>query len=109
MESKAKLRPDSNLRLMHGVKQVLHDHHYSYRTEHTYCDLNLRYVKSHRGKTHPNNTGKKEAAVDRAGRGPQNEHGARDLLPEDISGEITQHRKKLDGSRPLISFSVYAP
>ena len=60
MESKPKFRPDSNLRLMDQVKQVLRYHHYSYRTERTYCDWILRYVKFHGGKTHPTNMGKKE-------------------------------------------------
>ena len=60
MESKPKFRPDANLRLMDQVKQVLRYHHYPYRTEKTYCDWILRYVKFHGGKTHPNHMGKKE-------------------------------------------------
>ena len=60
MEGKAKFKPDSDLRLMDQVQQVLRYHHYSYRTEKTYCDWILRYVKFHGGKTHPNNMGKKE-------------------------------------------------
>lgn len=60
MESKAKFKPDSGLKLMDQVKQVLRYHHYAYRTEQTYCDWILRYVKFHGGKTHPKNMGKKE-------------------------------------------------
>jgi integron integrase len=45
---------------MDQVKQVLRYHHYSYRTEQTYCDWILRYVKFHGGKTHPRDMGKKE-------------------------------------------------
>ena len=60
MESKPKFKPDSRLKLMDQVRQVLRYHHYSYRTEKTYCDWILRYVKYHGGKTHPNSMGKKE-------------------------------------------------
>jgi hypothetical protein len=60
MESIAKFRPDSKLRLMDQVKQVLRYHHYSYRTEQTYCDWILRCVKFHGGKMHPKDMGKKE-------------------------------------------------
>jgi hypothetical protein len=38
---------------MDQVKEVLRYHHYAYRTEQTYCDWILRYVKYHGGKTHP--------------------------------------------------------
>jgi len=60
MESKPKFRPDSNLRVMDQVKQVLRYYHYAYRTEQTYCDWILRYMKFHGGKTHPKDMGKKE-------------------------------------------------
>ena len=60
MESKPKFKPDRSLRLMDQVKQVLQYHHYAYRTEQTYCDWILRYVKFHGGKTHPKDMGKKE-------------------------------------------------
>jgi len=38
MENKEKFRPDSNLKLMNQVFQVLRYHHYAYRTEQTYCN-----------------------------------------------------------------------
>ena len=60
MESKEKFRPDPNLRLMDQVRQVLRYHHYAYRTEHTYCDWILRFIKFHGCKTHPNDMGKIE-------------------------------------------------
>jgi integron integrase len=60
MESKPKFKPDSKLRLMDQVRQVLRYHHYAYRTEQTYCDWILRYVKFHGGKTHPNSMGKEQ-------------------------------------------------
>ena len=55
-----KFRPDPKLRLMDQVRQVLRYHHYAYRTEQTYCDWIMRYIRYHGGKTHPRNMGKKE-------------------------------------------------
>ena len=60
MESKEKFRPDPSLRLMDQVRQVLRYHHYAYRTEHTYCDWILRFIKFHGCKTHPKDMGKSE-------------------------------------------------
>jgi hypothetical protein len=53
MEDKVKFRPDAQLRLMDLVRQVLHYHHYAYRTEQTYCDWVLRFIKLHGGQTRP--------------------------------------------------------
>jgi len=58
METEAKFRPDPRLRLMDQVQQVLRYHHYAYRTEQTYMDWILRYVKFHGAKTHPKDMGK---------------------------------------------------
>lgn len=60
MENSKKFRPDPKLRLMDQVRQVLRYHHYAYRTEQTYCDWIMRYIRYHGGKTHPRNIGKKE-------------------------------------------------
>lgn len=43
---------------MDQVRQVLRYHHYAYRTEQTYCEWILRYIKFHGSKTHPLNMGK---------------------------------------------------
>jgi hypothetical protein len=43
---------------MDQVRQVMRYHHYAYRTEQTYCDWIVRYIKFHGGKTHPNLMGK---------------------------------------------------
>ena len=43
---------------MDQIRQALRYHHYAYRTEHTYCEWILRYIKFHGGKTHPKNMGK---------------------------------------------------
>jgi integron integrase len=58
MSEKSKFKPDPKLRLMDQVRQVLRYHHYAYRTEQTYCDWILRYIRFHGGKTHPKNMGK---------------------------------------------------
>jgi len=60
MENSKKFRPDPELRLMDQVRQVLRYHHYAYRTEQTYCDWIMRYIRYHGGKTHPRKMGKKE-------------------------------------------------
>ena len=61
MESKKKnthkFRPNSGLKLMDQVREVLRYHHYAYRTEQTYCQWILRYIYHFGGKTHPNQLG----------------------------------------------------
>jgi hypothetical protein len=53
MEIKPKFRPDPKLKLMDQVRQVLRYHHYAYRTEQTYCDWIVRYIKFQGSQTHP--------------------------------------------------------
>ncbi len=60
MEKPLKFRPDPSLRLMDQVKQVLRYHHYAYRTEQTYTEWILRYIRFHGAKTHPKDMGKFE-------------------------------------------------
>lgn len=60
MESNKIFRPDPGLKLMDQVRQVLRYHHYAYRTEQTYCDWIVRYIRFHGGKTHPRDMGKTE-------------------------------------------------
>ena len=60
MEISKKFRPDPKLRLMDQVRQGLQYHHYAYRTEKTYCDWVMRYIRYHGSKTHPRNMSKKE-------------------------------------------------
>ena len=40
---------------MDQVREVLRYHHYAYRTEQTYCQWILRYIRFFGGKTHPRN------------------------------------------------------
>lgn len=60
MESNKIFRPDPGLKLMDQVRQVLRYHHYAYRTEQTYCDWILSYIRFHGGTTHPRDMGKRE-------------------------------------------------
>jgi integron integrase len=60
MESNKKFRPDPRLKLMDQVRQVLRYHHYAYRTEQTYCDWIVRYIKFHGSTKHPRDMGKSE-------------------------------------------------
>lgn len=60
MENKKKFQPDPNLKLMDQVKQVMRYHHYAYRTEKTYSNWILRYIKFFGAKNHPKNMGKRE-------------------------------------------------
>ena len=60
MENNAKFKPDPKLRLMDQVRQVLRYHHYSYRTEQTYCEWIIRFVKFHGSQKHPVEMGKSE-------------------------------------------------
>jgi integron integrase len=58
MENKPKFKPDPKLKLMDQVRQILRYHHYAYRTEQTYCDWIVRYIKFYGGQTHPAQMGK---------------------------------------------------
>jgi len=60
MTDTEKFKPDSNLKLMDQVKQVLRYHHYSYRTEKIYCDWIIRFLKYFKLQIHPKNMGKNE-------------------------------------------------
>jgi len=60
MEIKKKFRPDPNLKLMDQTRQVLRYYHYAYRTEQTYCDWIVRYIKFFNNQKHPKDMGKRE-------------------------------------------------
>ena len=116
MEGKPKFRPDSNLRLMDQVKQVLRYHHYAYRTEQTYCDWILRYVKFHGGQTHPKDMGKREvegflshlASHGKVSASTQRQalnaivFLYRDVLDQPIQGEIAPVRARRHSRVPVV-------
>ena len=56
---KPKFHPNPQFKLMDQVREVLRYHHYSYRTEQTYCQWILRYIHYFGGKTHPRLLGAK--------------------------------------------------
>ena len=56
-KNKIRFRPNPGLKLMAQVREVLRYHHYAYRTEQTYCQWILRYIRHFGGKTHPNRLG----------------------------------------------------
>jgi len=60
MEYKQKFQPDPELKLMDQVVQVLRYHHYSYRTEKTYCNWIVKYLKFFNYDKHPKDMGKNE-------------------------------------------------
>ena len=60
METKPKFKPDGGLKLMDQVRQAMRYYHYAYRTEQTYSDWILRFIKFHGGKTHPKEMGKSQ-------------------------------------------------
>ena len=62
MESQSKFHPDPKLKLMDQIKEVLRYHHYAYRTEQTYCQWILRYIRFF-DKTHPQNLNSKNIDV----------------------------------------------
>jgi len=57
MENQAKFRPDQKLKLMDHILQVVRCHHYTYRTEQTYCQWIRRYIYFFGGQTHPRDLG----------------------------------------------------
>jgi len=60
MQDNNKFKPNPNLKLIDQVKQVLRYHHYAYRTEQTYCDWIVKYIKFFGCQNHPKNMGKIE-------------------------------------------------
>jgi integron integrase len=116
MESKPKFKPDGRLRLMDQVRQVLRYYHYAYRTEQTYCDWILRYVKFNGGKTHPKDMGKKEiegflshlASHGKVSASTQRQalnaivFLYRDVLDQPIQGQIAPVRAKRHPKVPVV-------
>ncbi len=48
---------------MDQVREVLRYYHYAYRTEQTYCQWILRYLRFHGAQTHPREMGSHEIEV----------------------------------------------
>lgn len=53
MEKSSVFHPNPDLKLMDQVRETLRYFHYAYRTEQSYCQWILRYIRYHGGTTHP--------------------------------------------------------
>lgn len=116
MENKPKFRPNQNLRLMDQVREVLRYHHYAYRTEQTYCQWILRYIRHFGGKTHPRLLGAKHieqylshlATHGRVSASTQRQalnalvFLYRHVLDIDLDGEITPARSRRSVRPPTV-------
>jgi integron integrase len=116
MESKAKFKPDSGLKLMDQVKQVMRYYHYAYRTEQTYCDWIVRFIRFHGSKRHPKDMGKSEvegflshlASDGKVSASTQRQalnaivFLYRDVLDQPIQGEIAPVRAKRRARVPVV-------
>lgn len=60
MENKKKFKPNPDLKLMDQVQEVLRYHHYAYRTEQTYHEWIVRFMKFYDMKRHPKEMGTAE-------------------------------------------------
>ena len=60
MEGKRNFTPNPKLELMEQVRETLRYYHYAYRTEKTYCDWIVRYVKFYGLEKHPREMGAAE-------------------------------------------------
>jgi len=57
MENTPRFHPNPDLKLMDQVRETLRYFHYAYRTEESYCQWIVRYIRFHGGVTHPANLG----------------------------------------------------
>jgi len=57
---KAQFKPDPDLKLMDQVREVLRYNHYAYRTEQSYCQWILRYIRFYGTNTHPKDLSAKD-------------------------------------------------
>jgi len=55
MDIKPAFKPNPDKKLMDQVREVLRYHHYAYKTEKSYCQWIVRYIRFYGGNTHPKN------------------------------------------------------
>ena len=60
MDIKNKFKPNPDLKIIEQVREVMRFHHYKYRTEQTYCDWIVQYIKFHGCQKHPREMAKLE-------------------------------------------------
>ncbi len=118
--SKLKFHPNPELKLMDQVREVLRYHHYSYRTEQTYCQWILRYIHHFGGKTHPRLLGAKNieaflshlATVGKVTASTQRQalnalvFLYKNVLDIPLDGDITPARSKRAPSPPTVMTQV---
>ena len=93
---------------MDQVREVLRYHHYAYRTENTYCDWIVRYIKYFGAKKHPRDMGKTEIdaylshlATERKVSASTQRQALNAIIPFDISS--------LAWPNPLFHMALYPP
>ncbi len=116
MESKSKFQPNSKLKLMDQVREVLRYHHYAYRTEQTYCQWILRYIRFFDCKKHPRDLGAREverflselAVKEKVSASTQRQalnalvFLYREVLDQPLDGEIQAVRSKKKPNLPTV-------
>jgi integrase len=115
-KTKPKFRPNTSLKLMDQVREVLRYHHYAYRTELTYCQWILRYIHHFGNKTHPNMLGAKDVERFLSHLATEGKVSAstqrqalnalvflyRDVLDKPLAGEIAPERSKRHQRPPTV-------
>lgn len=111
-----KFRPNPKAKLMDQVKEVLRYHHYAYRTEMTYCQWILRYIRHYGGQTHPKTMGHTQVEAFLSHLTSQENVAAstqrqalnalmflyREVLDKPIEGEMAPIRSKKKPSLPTV-------
>jgi len=120
MDNKPKFHPNPKLKLMDQVREVLRYHHYAYRTEQTYCQWILSFIRHFDGKTHPRLLGAKDVEIflshlateDKATGSTQRQalnaivFLYREVLDMPLDGEIAPARSKRLTSPPTVLTQV---
>ncbi len=116
MENNPSFYPNRDAKLMEQVKEVLRYHHYAYRTEQTYCQWILRYIKFYGCNTHPRNLGAQAIErflshlVDKDKVASSTQHQAlnaimflyREVLHLPVDGKIAPSKAKLKRRIPTV-------
>lgn len=116
LENKPKFHPNPKLKLMEQVQEVLRYHHYSYRTEQTYCQWILRYIRYFNLKIHPKDLGAKDVEAFLSHLATESKVSSstqrqalnaivflyKHVLDIDLQGKITPARSKRSASPPTV-------
>ncbi|MDD3250542.1 MAG: integron integrase [Smithellaceae bacterium] len=111
-----KFHPNPKLKLMEQVQEVLRYHHYSYRTEQTYCQWILHYIRYFKLEIHPKYLGAKDVEAflshlaTAEGVSASTQHQAlnalaflcKQVLGIELTDDITPARSKRSASPPTV-------